>query len=434
MAAAGNAAGLRPFGVLNSLAATTPQYQALVCIFLFGGNDSNNVLIPFDVSGYANYAALRGPLALAQNSLLPLTAAPTYALHPSLPEIQTLFDTGKAAFLTNVGTLVQPLTQAQYQAGVLAAPSNLFSHQDQQLEWQNSAMSTVTNTGWAGRIADLMAAKYNPNAQIPFIASVDGDTLFCNGASSGPVAVVAESVNTGQCSEGAACGGRVATEQAIIKFASGFSLVQQDRSITENADTYISIIAEALASNATPLKTVFPKNALGLQLEQIAQMIQVRASLGVTRQIFFAGLGNFDTHAGQLPIQEKLLSVISPAMGAFYQATVEMGLQDQVTSFTMSDFARAFQPNSNLGSDHGWGGHQIIFGGAVNGGKVYGTFPEQALGGPNDVGINGRWIPTTSSVQYAATLASWFGVPDADLATVFPLLSNFSTQNLGFLS
>jgi uncharacterized protein (DUF1501 family) len=400
---------------------------------LFGGNDSNNVLIPFDASGYATYSNVRGPLALAQNTLLPLTRESGFALHPSLPDIQTLFDNGNAAFLANVGTLVQPLTQAQYQAGQLPIPDYLFSHQDQQLEWQNSEISSATPTGWAGRVSDLLSAKYNPDAKIPLVTSVAGDTLFCNGVATSPVAVVPESVSTGQCSEGRACNIRQIAEQKIINFASGFHLVQEDTITTRQADTYITRIADALSA-VEPLQTHFPPNALGFQLEQIAQLIKIRAAMGVTRQIFFAGLGNFDTHSNQLVLQQKLLSVISPAMGAFYQATQELGIANQVTSFTMSDFARAFQPNSNGGTDHGWGGHQIVFGGAVKGGKIYGDFPTQVLAGPDDVANNGRWIPTTSSVQFAATLASWFGVPNADLPSVFPLLGNFMNRNLGFLS
>jgi uncharacterized protein (DUF1501 family) len=167
-------------------------------------------------------------------------------------------------------------------------------------------------------------------------------------------------------------------------------------------------------------------------MQQIAQIIQVRAALGVQRQIFFCGIGNFDTHSNQLALQAQLLSQIDPAMNAFYNATVEMGVQNSVTSFTMSDFARTFQPNSNTGTDHAWGSHHMVFGGAVKGG-MYGTFPSLILGGINDAGSNGRWIPTTAGVQYAATLASWFGVPANQLATVFPTIGNFPTANLGFV-
>jgi uncharacterized protein (DUF1501 family) len=440
LAAAGNAAGLHPFGALNALASSTPSYKALVCIFMFGGNDSNNMLVPFDTAdngtnGYTAYANIRGPLALPANSLLTLEAGVKgdYGLHPSLPDIQSLFNQQKVAFVANVGTLVKHLTPAQFQAGAVSTPVNLFSHPDQQLEWQNAEQSSAINTGWAGRIADTMAASYNPTAGIPLVTTVFGDTVFCNGATSTPVSVDPGNVGGVQCSEGSACGGRTATAQQLITFNSGLSLVQADNAIANNSYKYTSILANAVQSVA-PLQTPFPaNNNLAAQLRQIAQIIQVRKALGVTRQIFFAGLGNFDTHAAQLETQAGLLSQLSPAMGAFYQATLELGLHNQVTTFTMSDFNRAFQPNSNYGSDHAWGGHHMVMGGAVQGGHIYGAYPTLALGGPNDADVNGRWIPTNSTSQYAATLAAWFGVPTASLNTIFPTLANFGTTNIGFV-
>jgi uncharacterized protein (DUF1501 family) len=435
LAAAGNAAGFRPFGMLNGMASTAPDYKALVCIFMYGGNDSNNTLIPLDATGYAAYSGIRGPLTLSAGSLLPLAAGANgnYGLHPSLPQSQALFNSGNLAFVTNVGTLVQPLTPAQYQAGGAPTPTNLFSHPDQQLEWQNAAQGGGTSTGWAGRIADTMLASYNSGAQIPLITSVYGDTLFCNGASTTPVAVNPGNLQGGKCSEGAACAGRLETAQQLVTFESGLSLVQADNAITTNAYKYMSVLGNAVQS-VVPLTTVFPSgNSLGAQLQQIAQIIQVRQALGVGRQIFFAGLGNFDTHAGQLDIQSGLLSQLDGAMGAFYQATQELALANQITTFTMSDFSRAMQPNSNTGSDHAWGGHHMVMGGAVQGGQIYGTYPTLVLGGPNDSGANGRWLPTTASSQYAATLASWFGVSSGNLNTVFPSLANFTTTNLGFV-
>jgi uncharacterized protein (DUF1501 family) len=441
LAAVGNAAGLRPFGALNALAQSTPGYKALVCIFMFGGNDSNNTLVPFDTSangsnGYTTYSNIRGPLAIPAASLLSLGAQANgnYGLHPSLPDIQTLFNSSNVAFVANVGTLIQPLTPAQFQARAVPTPTNLFSHPDQQLEWQNAAQSGATSTGWAGRIADSMAATYNSGAKIPLITSVSGDTLFCNGAASTPVAVSPGNLQGGVCSENvSACASRLTTAQQLLTFNSGLSLVQADTGITSNSYQYMTVLANAVQS-VTPLTTVFPaNNSLAAQLQQIAQIIQVRAALGVTRQIFFAGLGNFDTHSGQLALQGSLLSQISPAMAAFYQATQELGLANQITTFTMSDFSRALQPNSNTGSDHAWGGHHMVMGGAVNGGQIYGTYPTLVLGGPNDSGLNGRWVPTISSSQYAATLASWFGVPSTSLNTIFPSLSNFTTTNLGFV-
>jgi uncharacterized protein (DUF1501 family) len=432
LAAAGNILGLRPFGALNALAQSSGGYKALVCVFLFGGNDANNTLIPFDATGYGQYSSLRGDLALAQNTLLPLTPAPNFALHPSLPDVQTLFNSGNAAFVANVGTLVQPLTRAQYQAGQ-TAPTNLFSHPDQQLEWQNAAQSAATPTGWAGRMADVLGASYNSGASIPMITSVAGDTLFCNGNSTTPVSVSPGNLGEASCSEGSECTARQLTAQALLSLDTGVSLVQADDSITTNAYAYAKTLADAVQS-ITPLKTVFPaNNGLGAQLQQIAQIIQVRSALNVQRQIFFAGIGNFDTHAGQLGLQSSLLAEISPALAAFYNATVELNVASEVTTFTMSDFSRTFQPNSNNGSDHAWGAHHIVIGGAVKGGQIYGTYPTLALGGPDDSDSNGRWVPTTASSQYAATLAQWFGVSVGDLPAVLPSIGNFGTNNLGFV-
>ena len=433
LAAAGSAAGLRPFGALNALAQSASGYKALVCVFLYGGNDANNTLIQFDTNGYANYSSVRGPLALPQSQLLQLSTAPDFALNPNLPDIQALFNSNAAAIVTNVGTLIEPTNRTQYLAGQ-TVPSNLFSHPDQQLEWQNAAQSGATQTGWAGRIADTLNVTYNANASIPMITSVAGDTLFCNGASSTPVSVSPGNLGAGQCSEGTTeCAARQATAQALVGFSSGLTLVQADNSITTNAYAYAKTLSDAVQS-ITPLKTVFPaNNGLAAQLQQIAQIIQVRSALGVNRQIFFAGIGNFDTHSDQLPLQGALLAAISPALAAFYQATQEIGVQNSVTTFTMSDFSRTFQPNSNTGSDHAWGSHHIVIGGAVKGGQMYGTFPTLALGGPDDSGSNGRWVPSTASIQYASTLAQWFGVSAAQLPAIFPNIGSFPNANLGFV-
>lgn len=436
LAAGGSLAGLRPFGALNALAQTAAPgsgYKALVCIFLFGGNDANNTLVPFDTAGYRNYAALRGPLAMPQNQLLQLSAMPTYGLHSSLPEIAQLVDSGAAALIANVGTLVVPTTRASV-AAQLNLPSNLFSHSDQQLQWQNAAQSAVTATGWAGRMSDLLGSRFNPSASIPMITSVAGDTLFCDGYSTTPLTVNPGNLSGVSCGEGAAvCNSRQGIAQSFLSFASGLSLVQADNVISQNASQYASVLTQAISATSA-LATVFPSgNPLATQLQQIAQLMQVRSSFGVNRQIFFAGIGNFDTHADQFGQQSLLLGQMSSAVSAFYQATQELGIASEVTTFTMSDFSRTFQPNSNSGSDHGWGSHHIVLGGAVRGAKLYGTYPTLALGGPDDSDVNGRWIPSTGSVQYAATLASWFGVSASQLNSIFPNLNAFPSANLGFV-
>ena len=435
LAAAGNAAGLRPFGALNALAQGATDYKALVCVFLYGGNDANNTLVPFDTTGYANYASIRGPLALPQSGgLIQLAKAPNFSLNGNMPDIAALFDNKAAAMVANVGTLISPTTKTQYQHGA-TVPSNLFSHSDQQLEWQNAAKSGETQSGWAGRIADTISTQYNPGGLIPMITSVAGDTLFCNGAASTPVSVSPGNLGGANCSEGATeCAARQATAQALLQFDSGLSLVQQDNTITRNAYRYAKTLTDAVQS-ITPITTVFPTpNGLAAQLKQIAQIIQVRAALGVSRQIFFCGIGNFDTHADQVLLQGNLLAAISPALNAFYQSTQELGVADKVTTFTMSDFSRTFQPNSNTGSDHAWGSHHIVLGGAVKGGQIYGTFPTLALNGPDDSGTNGRWVPSTGSVQYAATLAQWFGVSPTQMSAIFPNIGSFGANPyLGFV-
>jgi uncharacterized protein (DUF1501 family) len=434
LTAAGSAAGLRPFGALNALAQSAPDYKALVCVFLFGGNDANNTLIPLDTAGFTSYTSVRGPLALPSSAVIPLAQTQgLYGLNSNLPDIAKLFDSNAAAIVTNVGTLIAPINKTQYQHGAVV-PTNLFSHPDQQLEWQNASQSGATPTGWAGRIADALTTSYNPGGTVPMITSVAGDTLFCNGAASTPVAVSPGNLGGASCSEGTTeCAAQQATAQALLQFDSGLSLVQADNTITSNAYNYAKVLTAATAS-LPALQTVFPtKNGLASQLQQIAQIIQARAALGVSRQIFFAGIGNFDTHADQLVEQGALLASISPALAAFYQATQELGVQNNVTTFTMSDFSRTYQPNSNTGSDHAWGAHHIVLGGAVKGGQMYGTFPTLALGGPDDSGTNGRWVPTTGSVQYAATLAQWFGVSTAQLPTIFPNIASFPTSSLGFV-
>ena len=435
LAAGGHLAGLRPFGALNAFAqaAPTQNYKALVCIFLFGGNDANNTLVPFDSVGYNNYASLRGPLALPQSQLLQLASMPNYSLHGSLPEVRQLIDSGVGALVANVGTLIQPTTPAGV-AARLNLPANLFSHSDQQLQWQNAAQTAVTSTGWAGRMSDLLGSSFNSSASIPMITSVAGDTLFCDGQSTTPLAVIPGNQAGVSCGEGAQeCAVRQTLAQSFLSFASGLSLVQAENVITQNAYQYANVLTQALSA-ASPMATVFPaNNPFATQLQQIAQLMQVRSSFGVNRQIFFAGVGNFDTHANQFGQQSLLLAQFSSAISAFYQATQELGIANQVTSFTMSDFSRAFQPNSNSGSDHGWGSHHLVVGGAVQGAKLYGTYPTLALGGPDDSGANGRWIPSTGSVQYAATLASWFGVSTAQLSSIFPNLGAFSSANLGFV-
>jgi len=425
--------GLSKLGLVSALAQGTTDYKALVCIFMFGGNDSNNMLVPTD-SRYTQYLQARSVLALPQSQLLPLqmNGQSIYGLHPSMPEMQGYFNSQKSlAIIANVGTLVQPTTQATYRA-FQNLPENLFSHSDQQDQWQSAQLAGIPVSGWAGKVADNVQT-LNAAAQFPPILSISGSPVFCTGISTRPF-----SMDPGQppgldgFDPSAASQARYAATQQLLTFDSGLSMVQAANSVTGQAVKFAQVLSDAL-KNIPPLQTLFPGSYLGQQLQQVAQVISARSALGVQRQIFFCAVGGFDTHADQLPQQVQLLSDVSKSMSSFYQATQELGVANQVTTFSLSEFSRTLEPGSSGGSDHAWGAHQLILGGAVKGNAIYGTFPTLALGGPNDADQNGRWIPTTALDQYAATLATWFGVSAANLPSIFPNLVNFSTGNLGFL-
>src|SRR5262249_24133984 len=258
-------------------------------------------------------------------------------------------------------------------------------------------------------------------------------SIFCTGDSTRPFTMSPGSTPGLQGFDSSAAGqARFLATQQLLTFDSGISLVQAASTVTNQSVQQGVVLSNAL-KNISPIQHVFPKGGLAWQLKQVAQVIAARSALGVGRQIFFCSLGGFDTHSDQLGAQIGLYQQLSPAMNAFYLATQELGVASNVTTFTLSEFSRTLQPGSNGGTDHAWGGHQVVFGGAVQGNQIYGTMPTLALGGPDDTGNNGRWIPTTSVDQYAATLAKWFGVSDADLPAIFPNLANFTTSNLGFL-
>lgn len=427
--------GLSKFGLMSAFAQGTADYKALICIFMFGGNDGNNLIVPID-SRYAGYQQARAVLALSQSQLLPLQSGgqSIYGLHPNMPEMQGLFNNRQAlAILANVGTLVQPTTKATYQT-YKNLPENLYSHSDQQDQWQSAQLVGTPLSGWAGKVADAVQSAYNSAAQFPPVLSISGNPIFCTGITSRPF-----SMNPGEppglqgFDSSTASQARYAATQQLLTFDSGLNMVQAANAVTGQAVQFASTLSTAL-KNIPALQTQFPTDYLGQQLKQVAQVIAARSALGVNRQIFFCSYGGFDTHADQLAQQVKLLTVVSQGMSAFYQATQELGVTNQVTTFTLSEFGRTLEPGSNGGSDHAWGSHQLILGGAVKGNAVYGTFPTLALGGPDDADQNGRWIPTTALDQYAATLATWFGVSAADLPSIFPNLANFSSSNLGFMS
>lgn len=427
--------------------AIPPDYKALVCLFLQGGNDANNLIIPSDTTSYAAYAKARANLALPQTGLLPISPKTSdgrsYSLHPAVPELQSLFGAGKAALLANVGTLVYPTTLSQYQSGGIPLPPQLYSHADQQVQWQSSVPDKATTTGWGGRIADLVNA-FNSNNQISMSISMAGTNFFQVGSTVTQYAVSTTGAVTFSGTTGGNNPVRYQAQKDIFAqsqpglFDAAFAGISA--SSIGNADFLNTILA-----NAPQLTTVFPNttsgasyNSASAQLKMVARMIGAAPSLGLKRQIFFVQLGGWDTHASQLDstnpdagTHATLLADISQALNAFYSATVELGAANQVTTFTASDFGRTFTSNGD-GSDHGWGNHQIIVGGAVNGGDIYGKMPSLSVGGPDDTG-RGRWIPSTSVDEYAATLATWFGVSATDLSTVLPNIGRFPTANLGIV-
>lgn len=422
-------------GRLNvARAATFSDYKALVCIFLFGGNDGHNCVVPMDSVGYNNYKTARAALALPPSQLLPITTSSNapFGLHYGLPELQSLYNQGKLAVLANAGMLVQPIKRQEYQAPNPVVPTNLFSHADQVVQMQTGVPDASAGTGWGGRTVDLMQ-QTNAGANFPPSISMAGTALFCTGnqiqsASIQPGNYLAQNAMTFWPQS--AADARAQAQKEIATTASGNQMV----------DAANKTMADALqlgpmlkgASSATSFSTQFPANPLGNQLKEVAHMISLRSQLGVSRQVFFCSMSGFDLHSGESWNHWDLLTQLSQAMSAFYSATVEMGIQNSVTSFTLSDFGRTLQPGGT-GSDHGWGSHYFIMGGSVKGGDIYGTFPQLILNGPDDANTRGVLIPTTSMAQYGATLAKWFGATDAELDQVFQTLVKFQPRDLGFM-
>lgn len=422
----------------EAAAATATDYKALVCVFLYGGNDYANTLLPYDQPSYNLQQTFRSNLAIDRTALTPLLLNPSaalpsgrqYALAPGLDPLLPIFDAGKMSVLLNVGTLIQPTSKAQYVAGSVPLPPKLFSHNDQQSNWQSSSPEGAAS-GWGGRMGDLFAAG-NGNATFTCI-SVAGNAVFL----SGKTAVQYQVATTGSVPVNGILSplfGSAACSSALR------GLMTSPRSnVFENE--YARIGSRSIAANVqvtaalsgASLSTSFPSgNGLADQLKMVARLIAARNSLGAKRQVFFVSLGGFDTHDSLLAVHPGLMSSVASAVSAFYQATVELGVSNQVTTFTASDFGRTLVSN-NDGSDHGWGSMHFVVGDSVLGKSFVGTPPVIANGGPDDVG-QGRLLPSLSVDQYGATLASWFGVSASDQASVLPNLVNFTQKNLEFLS
>lgn len=473
------------FGLMSVLAQKTgdnlqpdvpSDYRALVCLFMAGGNDGNNMIVPNHngsasmpgVSAYSVYSTVRNAssLALDQSVLLPITVPRvgnlTYGLHPNLGTltqngtsivnngIHELWAQGRMAAVTNVGTLVAPMTRTQYQNGSVRKPFQLYSHSDQVNQYQGGRADQQVFTGWGGRISDTRTAPDNPGGLIPMITSISGAQLFTAGQTTLPLAIANAGTSLANVLNPQGFNATTASQARLTAFN---QLRSQDLSANyikaASTITGQAIQANQALQTTQEVTAAFPNTNIGNQLKQVARLIKKRADLSVNRQIFYVQIGGFDTHAGQLTAQANLMTQFSQAARSFYDEMVTQGISDKVTLFTMSDFSRTFTPAGTgagvVGSDHAWANHQFVIGGAVNGGDFYGVntsngtpFQNLATNGPDDAdnGTNarGRWIPTTSVEQYAATLARWYGLPEASMTAVFPNYNNFiSNTNLGFM-
>ena len=410
------------------------DYRALVCVFLYGGNDANNTIVPIDTAGYAQYAAIRtqaSGVQLTQAELLPIqpksTATP-FGLHPSLAPIHPLFASGRLACAINVGTLTQPTTKAQYTAGV--RPVSLYSHSDQQVQWQTASSAVASSTGWGGRVADA-TQRFNAN-NFPVLTSTGGATIFVTGNTSRPLSVpVNGTFGLAGYTNTPVNNARLAALRTLLGVDRDNLLVAAASDITQQAIDLSASVNPILAGEIPAFQTL--TTSIAQQLAAVAKMIEARNALGAKRQVFFVQLGGFDTHSAQAATQGALLDDLAQALRAFYDTTVALGVANEVTTFTLTEFSRTFKPSAGEGTDHAWGGHQLVLGGAVKGGDFYGRYPTLVLEGPDDAEKEGRWIPSASVDQYGATLAQWFGVDAATLGTVFPNLSKFPAASLGFV-
>lgn len=428
LARMGRAAGM------VSPAALQADYKALVCIFLYGGNDGDNTLIPYSQGDYDNYAASRGVIAVPRASLLPISTTGgdgrQFALHPSMPEMRQLFSRKRMAIVANTGVLMAPTTREQIAARSVPLPPQLFSHNDQQVQWQTSWPDQPAKTGWGGRMADAVNS-LNSNPQISMSVSLAGSNVFQVGSDIIPYMVSKEGTISLWYYNEAWGNPETNVTKAMLEASYGNLFERSYSEIFKRAIENEKRLSAAL-TKAPALATPFPQNNdLAGQLRMVARLISVRNDLGMRRQVFFCTAEGYDTHGEQLNTHARLLMVLSQALGAFHQATVELGVADKVTAFTSSEFGRTYKSNGK-GSDHGWGNHHFVVGGAVRGGEIYGKVPIQQINGPDDTS-DGRWIPTIATDEYAATLALWFGVNSGDLPAMLPNINRFNRPNLGFL-
>jgi uncharacterized protein (DUF1501 family) len=421
------------------------DYKALVCIFLYGGNDYANTVVPYDDANYNLYSSIRGGgpgqtvggiaygrdqlSATALTPVIPQTLTDNlqYALAPQLTGLKSLWDAGRLAVQLNVGPLIQPTTLAQYLSTNRVAnplPPKLFSHNDQQSVWQSNSTEGST-VGWGGRLGDIALSGNGTNSLLTCI-SASGNAVFVAGRNA-----LQYQVSTSGAVRINALGTPLRDAlTAIITRSSSHVLENEYAVVTQRSMSMEGVVNAALAG-VNPV-TVFPAgNPLAAQLKIVARLIGARAALGLRRQVFFVSLGGFDNHNLLMQDHPNLMTRLSAAMSAFYAATVELGVATKVTTFTASDFGRTLSSNAD-GSDHGWGSHHFVMGGAVNGGRFYGTAPHVSIQTNDQVG-QGRLLPSTSVDEFAATLARWFGCSASELPGILPNVANFSNTNLGFV-
>jgi uncharacterized protein (DUF1501 family) len=424
----------------------TSQYKALVCINLYGGNDSVNTVIPRTPSFHATYAKTRGALTVPINTLLPLlprgdgTGVPTdgslYGFHPGMQGLADLFNGGDAAIVGNVGPLVQPVTKDQYRAGTAVLPPQLGSHSDQSVFWQ-TPLTTTERVGWGGKLVDMLYAQ-DPNTSALSSISLDGENVLQSGVASSPYYLrvydrQSAPVEVIQAVSGAENARRNNTLETLMNLQLGHPMQRAYRDQLRRTRDIAADLKAALAT--TTDQADFPDTPIGNQLRMVARLLSIRAQFGLSRQVFYVGHGGFDTHAGQLGEHPRLLEQMSDAIAAFQTAVNAMTLQNAVTTFTVSEFGRTLTNNGD-GTDHGWGGHQLVVGGAVSGRAFYGHMPNLADTNNSDDLDTGQLIPQVAVEQFGATLAKWFGLPDVDRPLIFPNLGRFTRHggaNLGFM-
>jgi uncharacterized protein (DUF1501 family) len=427
----------------TAAAQSAPGYRALVCILLAGGNDSYNMLVPADDDQFAEYRSIRADLALDQNSLLVLPGTTgngrSYGLHPGMSELRSLFTSGDAAMIANVGTLLEAFDAQAVQNGTAKLPLGLYSHADQINQWQTAVPDGRIAQGWGGRIADLMQ-DVNVQNGVSMNISLSGSNVFQSGNQAGEYSIDA----TGDGAPGLNAYDDGTDFGALKKrMVDDLLAVQQQHILRREYSRRLrgaidaqAVFVDALQTSPT-LNTPFSSGYFSQSLRQIARVIGARDALGVSRQTFFVTVGGWDHHDDVLDNQANMLPAISAGLQEFRDALVELGVFDEVTTFTSSDFGRTLTSNGK-GSDHGWGGHHIVMGGAVNGGNIYGDYPILSPSNPLDVG-RGVYAPTTSVDEYFAELANWFGVPASELDQVLPNVRSFyspesTAQPIGFLS